>query len=105
MIRQLVGRHSAQQLALQRLDAVSVAQMAEACTPGVQAEVIARVQRTADGIPFLVEEVLASPGVPASFRETVRARLAEFSAHGAPRAFQCSDPRTVLRLAPTPWRN
>ena len=28
--------------------------------------------------PFLVEEVLASPGVPASFSETVRARLNDF---------------------------
>ena len=37
---------------------------------------VARVQRTADGVPFLVEEVLAAPGVPASFRDTVRARLA-----------------------------
>jgi hypothetical protein len=39
---------------------------------------VARIQRAADGIPFLVEEVLASPGVPVSFAETVRARLADF---------------------------
>ena len=30
----------------------------------------------ADGIPFLVEEALAAPGVPRSFAEGVRARLA-----------------------------
>jgi hypothetical protein len=49
--------------------------MVRACLPGAAEDVVARVQRTADGVPFLVEEVLASPGVPASFLETVRARL------------------------------
>jgi hypothetical protein len=29
----------------------------------------------ADAVPFLAEEVLAAPGLPGSFRESVRARL------------------------------
>jgi hypothetical protein len=52
--------------------------MVRACSPGANDETVARVQHAADGIPFLVEEVLASPGVPASFSDTVRARLNDF---------------------------
>ena len=50
--------------------------MVRACLPSAAGDVIARVQRLADGIPFLVEEALAAPGVPRSFAEGVRARLA-----------------------------
>ena len=53
-----------------------MAEMVRACLPDPGPDVIAQVQRTADGVPFLVEEVLAAPGMPASFRDTVRARLA-----------------------------
>ena len=53
--------------------------MVRACLPGAAADVIARIQRLADGIPFLVEESLAAPGVPSSFAEGVRARLAALS--------------------------
>ena len=53
-----------------------VAAMVRACLPDPGDEVIARVQQTADGVPFLVEEMLASPGVPSSFADTVRTRLA-----------------------------
>ncbi len=55
--------------------------MVRVCVPGASDELVGRVQRAADGIPFLVEELLASPGVPASFSETVRARLADFPDH------------------------
>jgi len=48
-----------------------------ACRPGAPEELVARVQRSADGVPLFVEEILASPGVPASFDAAVRARLAE----------------------------
>ena len=78
VIGRLVASRSARRLALERLDAAGVVKMVRACGSTVDDEVVRRVQRTADGIPFLVEEVLASPGVPASFRETVRARLADF---------------------------
>ena len=53
--------------------------MVRACLPAASESVIARVQRLADGVPFLVEESLAAPGVPSSFAEAVRARLAALS--------------------------
>jgi len=78
VIGRLVARRSSLQVPLERLDAALVAQMVRACVASADEEVVSRVQRTADGIPFLVEEVLASPGVPATFRETVWARLTDF---------------------------
>jgi DNA-binding CsgD family transcriptional regulator/tetratricopeptide (TPR) repeat protein len=78
LIARLVGRRGARRLVLERLDPVSVAEMVRACVPLADDEIVTRVQRTADGIPFLVEEVLASPGVPVSFGESVGARLSEF---------------------------
>jgi DNA-binding CsgD family transcriptional regulator len=71
----LHGRRSAAHLALGRLGGEDVAAMVRACLPEAGNDTIARVQRTADGVPFLVEELLASPGVPRSFADTVRARL------------------------------
>jgi len=72
----LRGRRSAAHISLGRLDDDHVAMMVRACLPGVAGDIIARVQRAADGVPFLVEEMLASPGVPRSFADTVRTRLA-----------------------------
>ena len=72
----LHGRRGATLLPLGRLSDEHVAGMVRACLPDPGDEVIARVQQTADGVPFLVEEMLASPGVPSSFADTVRTRLA-----------------------------
>jgi DNA-binding CsgD family transcriptional regulator len=72
----LRGRRSAAHISLSRLNDEHVAVMVRACLPGAAGDVIARVQRAADGVPFLVEEILASPGVPRSFADTVRTRLA-----------------------------
>jgi DNA-binding CsgD family transcriptional regulator len=79
LARRLAGRRAAEHLPLDRLDPGQVEHMVRACVAGADDELVLRAQRAADGVPFLVEEVLASPGVPASFAETVRARLAEFS--------------------------
>ena len=79
LARRLAGRRAAGHLPLDRLDPDQVEHMVRACVAGADDELVLRAQRAADGVPFLVEEVLASPGVPASFAETVRARLAEFS--------------------------
>jgi DNA-binding CsgD family transcriptional regulator/tetratricopeptide (TPR) repeat protein len=68
-------RRSVAHLPLGRLDDEHVAAMVRACLPEAAGDTIARVQRTADGVPFLVEELLSSPGVPRSFADTVRARL------------------------------
>jgi ATP/maltotriose-dependent transcriptional regulator MalT len=78
VISRLTATRSARRLPLARLDAELVAEMVRVCVPDANDETVGRVQRAADGIPFLVEEVLASPGVPASFSETVRARLTNF---------------------------
>jgi predicted ATPase len=68
MIRRLHGRRAAAHLHLGRLTGDQVTAMVRSCLPDAGDDVVARVQRTADGVPFLVEEVLAAPGVPASFR-------------------------------------
>jgi DNA-binding CsgD family transcriptional regulator/tetratricopeptide (TPR) repeat protein len=74
----IVARRSAGHLGLARLGRAEVERMVTACLPGVSDDVLTRVHRSADGIPFLVEEVLASPGMPRTFQDTVRLRLAEF---------------------------
>ena len=89
MVARLTGRRAAQHLALGRLTAGQVAAMVRACLPSAPDEVIARVQRAADGIPFLVEESLAAPGVPRSFADGVHSRLAALS----------DDERLVLHTA------
>ena len=89
LVARVTGRRAAQHLALGRLTAGQVAAMVRACLPSAPAEVIARVQRAADGIPFLVEESLAAPGVPRSFADGVRSRLAALS----------DDERLVLHTA------
>ena len=79
LARRLAGRRAARHLPLDRLDPDAVEHMVRSCVAGAGDELVLRAQQAADGVPFLVEEVLASPGVPASFAETVRARLAGFS--------------------------
>jgi DNA-binding CsgD family transcriptional regulator/tetratricopeptide (TPR) repeat protein len=78
---QLVGRvrerRGLAHVPVRQLELDEVAEMVRACRPGAQEELVARVQRSADGIPLFVEEILASPGVPASFDSAVRARLGE----------------------------
>ena len=54
--------------------------MVLACDPDAGRDQVARVQRASEGVPLLIEEVLASPGVPDSFADTVRERLGEFTA-------------------------
>ena len=89
LVARVTGRRAAQHIALGRLTAGQVAAMVRACLPSAPDEVIARVQRAADGIPFLVEESLAAPGVPPSFADGVRSRLAALS----------DDERLVLHTA------
>jgi DNA-binding CsgD family transcriptional regulator/tetratricopeptide (TPR) repeat protein len=77
LARRMHGRRAASVIELTRLTDGDVAEMTRVCVPEADSELIERVRRTADGVPFLVEEVLASPGVPASFADTVRERLAD----------------------------
>ena len=80
LARRLARRRAASHLSLGRLGVDDVARMVRACLPGADDQLLARAQVAADGVPFLVEEVLASPGVPDSFADTVRERLARFTA-------------------------
>lgn len=82
LVQRLSGRRGVTRLPLTRLGDTQVVEMARACVPGAADEVIARVLAAAEGVPFLVEEVLASPGVPSSFAGTVQARLASLGDAG-----------------------
>ncbi len=79
LIRRLRGRPGIVHLPLTRLDHEQVALMVHACDPAAGEQLLARVQQRAEGIPLLVEELLASPGVPRSFADTVATRLADLS--------------------------
>jgi predicted ATPase len=73
------GRPGIVHLSLDRLTDEDMARMVCACVPGAEADLLRRVQAAAEGVPLLAEDLLASPGLPASFTETVRERLAEFT--------------------------
>ena len=98
----LAARGSAAVLPLARLDPAAMARMAQACLDADLPDAVhAVVAERAEGIPFLVEEVLAglvgegalteqdgrwraadlaAPGVPATFADAVRRRLDTVSA-------------------------
>ena len=78
--RRLRGRPGVLHLELDRLSDTDMADMVQACVPEAGPELLRRVQASAEGVPLLVEDLLASPGLPDSFAETVRERLAGFSA-------------------------
>ena len=80
LVQSLDTRRSVRLLSLARLSAEQTRQMVVACRPTVTREVVRYVVGTADGVPFLVEELLAAPGVPASFAAAVTARLAGLDA-------------------------
>jgi DNA-binding CsgD family transcriptional regulator/tetratricopeptide (TPR) repeat protein len=85
----LHGRRAAMHLPLGRLTDDQVAVMVRACLLAAPGDIVARVQQAADGVPFLVEESLAAPGVPSSLAVTVRARLDSLG----------SDERLVIQAA------
>jgi len=78
-IRRQRGRRGVTHLALDRLSDDDMAGMVRACVPEPDGKLLHRVQASAEGVPLLVEDLLASPGLPASFTETIRERLAELS--------------------------
>ena len=89
LVRRMHGRRGVTQLPLGRLDDDQVTEMVAACRPDAGSDVVARVHHAAEGVPFLVEELLASPGVPGSFGDTVRVRLTDLG----------DDERRVLQMA------
>jgi DNA-binding CsgD family transcriptional regulator/tetratricopeptide (TPR) repeat protein len=81
LVRRQRFRPGSVPLELGRLSVEDVAAMVTACAPGSSGSVLERVRDGAEGVPLLVEELLASPGVPMSFVESVRQRLAQLPAH------------------------
>jgi DNA-binding CsgD family transcriptional regulator len=79
LANRVAARRSSTVLMLSRLNGAQMAAMVHGCTGGADATNLDRVVRLADGVPFLVEEMLASPGLPESFADGVRARLDELS--------------------------
>jgi DNA-binding CsgD family transcriptional regulator len=79
--RELVDRVAARRvspvLRLDRLNEAQVAAMIFSCAGGTDPQVAERVTSLGEGVPFLIEEMLVSPGLPASFAEGVHARLGE----------------------------
>ncbi len=80
LVGRLRGQPGTLRLTLDRLDGAELAAMIRACQPDAAAGVIARVIEASEGVPLLVEELLASPGLPADFAATVKARLAALPA-------------------------
>ena len=79
LVRRVQARRSAPVFALRRLGGAQVAAMVHSCTGGATSDTVERAIALADGVPFLVEEMLVAPGVPTSFADGVEARLAELS--------------------------
>jgi DNA-binding CsgD family transcriptional regulator/tetratricopeptide (TPR) repeat protein len=82
LVRRLTQRDAAVRLGLAPLSGDAVAEMVRACAPEAGPEVISRVQVAADGLPLLVEELLATSGRPASVQEAVGSRLLELHEGG-----------------------
>jgi DNA-binding CsgD family transcriptional regulator len=75
LVQALSARRSVRLLSLSRLSKEETSQMVLACRPSATSEELRYVVSAADGVPFLVEELLAAPGVPQSFAASVAARL------------------------------
>ena len=80
LARRVASRRSAPVLELDRLNDRQAAAMVHACTGGMGSVDVQRIVEAADGVPFLVEELLASPGMPQTFAETVQRRLEPLAA-------------------------
>ena len=89
LVRRQRGRPGVTQLSPGRLSETEVADMIAVCRPDADSGTRSRVARASEGVPLLVEELLASPGVPESITDTVRARLGELT----------EDQRVVLEAA------
>lgn len=74
--RRLRNRAGINYLSLERLTDEQLATMVRACQPDADDDLIGRIQATAEGVPLLVEDLLASPGLPADFTAAVETRLA-----------------------------
>ena len=95
LVRAVDRRRSALVLELGRLNDSQAAAMVHECSGGAGGVDAERVIAAAEGVPFLIEELLASPGVPETFADTVQQRLAVLD----------GDARAVLESAATLGRH
>ena len=79
LVGRLTQRSAAVRVGLAPLSGDAVAEMVRSCAPEAGPEVISRVQAAADGLPLLVEELLATSGRAASVQDAVRSRVLELS--------------------------
>jgi predicted ATPase len=79
LIHILSARRNIAHVALAPLDDAAVVAMVRACRPAAAADTVGAVVASAEGIPFLVEELLSAPGLPPSFTSSVAARLGELT--------------------------
>ncbi len=79
LVSRLTQRDAGVRVRLAPLSDEAVAQMVQACAPEAGPDVFSRVQSTADGLPLLVEELLATSGRRASVRDAVGSRVLELS--------------------------
>jgi DNA-binding CsgD family transcriptional regulator len=79
LLARVRSRRSSQVLQLERLNDAQVSAMVFSCAGGSYSSAVERVVSLAEGVPFLVEEMLLSPGLPESFADGVRVRLVELS--------------------------
>lgn len=93
-LRRVGDRRTALVLEPARLNDAQVAAMVHSCTGGADPAVLQRATALGEGVPFLIEELLVSPGLPESFADTVRERLEAMS----------DDDRRVLVTAATAGR-
>jgi hypothetical protein len=73
LVRRVAARRSAQVLELGRLDDAQVAAMIDGCTRGRPGDGVEQVAALCDGVPFLVEELLAVDGDGFRFRHALTA--------------------------------
>lgn len=76
LVHRVASRRTAEVVELTRLNDAQVAAMVFNCASDATKDAIARVMELSDGVPFLVEEMLVSPGLPVSLADGVRTRLA-----------------------------
>jgi hypothetical protein len=97
LIHILSARRNIAHVALAPLDDAAVVAMVRACRPAAAADTVGAVVASAEGIPFLVEELLSAPGLPPSFTSSVAARLGELTP--AERDVRSGGGRATFRLA------
>jgi DNA-binding CsgD family transcriptional regulator len=79
LVRRVAATRTALVLHLGRLNDAQVGAMVYSCAGASDPGALARIVSVADGVPFLIEELLVSPGLPASFAATVESRLSALS--------------------------